>query len=358
MNISELRVLLNKFNELPKNINESTYLDLCQYPTRRFEEICSKLLSFYFSPNNEHRFKDLLLKSLFQTLPDSDNFQYSTNKIKVIEEENAEGKRIDLVIVGDNFVIGIENKITADLYNPLDIYRKRLNDYKKDFTIGIVLSIRKITKVSERRLLIDNQFVNILYSDLFLRIKQNIGFYINQCNNKYLTFLDDFIKTIENMEQNNILNPELSDFFYDNSLKLDELFALYSEFNNKIKKIQFQNLQSLKETLTQKTSHNWWIWEDWDLGCDMVINNHKIGIETQFETSSKNPLGEFRIMVTTWNLKDWNYFKEAIIAMFPDKDYEIEDGRAYLHYDKLINHELSMIEIKLMDLYNMIKEIN
>lgn len=358
MNISELRVLLDEFNGLPKNINESTYLDLCQYPTRRFEEICSRLLSFYFLPINEHRFSDLFLKSFLQILPNADKLLFSTNKIKIIEEENAEGKRIDLVIVGDNFVIGIENKITADLYNPLDIYRHRLNDYKKDFIIGVVLSIHPIKKESEKKLLIDNKFINVLYSDLFLRIKQNIGFYINQCNNKYLTFLDDFIKTIENMEQNNILNPSLSDFFYENTSKLDELFDLYSEFNSRIKKIQLQNLQSLNEAISIKTSHKWWIWEDWDFGCDMIINDHKIGIETHFKTTNKNPTGEFKIIITTWNLKDWNYFKDSIISKFPNKTYEIEDGRAYLYYDILISPELSVIEDKLFELYNRIKEIN
>lgn len=358
MDLITAQHLLNEFKILPKVINETTYLEMCRYPTRRFEEICSRILGFFFLPTNEHRLNDLLVKSILQSLPNPDMFQYTNHLIKVIEEEYTEGKRIDLVIVGDNFILGIENKISAILNNPLEIYRKRLEDYKKEHTIGIVLSNTLIKKEAEKLLLEKNEFVNILYSDLFQHIKQNLGFYLNQCNSKYLTFLDDFIKTIENMTGNNILNPDLEDFFYDNSLYLDELIKLYEIFNNRIGRIRLQNLQSLKENLSISTSHVWEIWEDWDLFCEILINNHKILIETQFKTINKNPIGEFKIEITTMNLASWNYFKDSIESRFPNKKHEIIDGRAFVHFDTIINPELPTIENILIALFNELKSIN
>ena len=97
LTIEEIDDILNSFSILPKNINEPTYLELCKYPKRRFEEICSSLLQFYFDPNKEHGLGDLLISSLMDKIKNKNqNFEY--NNIKIYREENAEGKRIDLLI--------------------------------------------------------------------------------------------------------------------------------------------------------------------------------------------------------------------------------------------------------------------
>ncbi len=358
MDLSKIESILSDFSTLPKEVLQPTYLDLCQYPTRRFEEICSRLLAFYFQPLNEHKLNDLVLKSLIECLNSQKQFNYLANRFTVIEEENAEGKRIDLVLIGDNFIIGIENKIFANLYNPLEIYMERLIKYKKELTIGVVLSLRKISKESEKELLLKSGFHNITYSTLINQLKINIGNYLIQCDNKYLIFFNDFISTIENMEQNNILNSGLTSFFYENSDKLDELFELYDEFNKRIKSIQFQNIQSMKEEIIKQTNHNWRIWEDWDLGCDFIVNNHKLGIESYFEKSKSNPLGKFFITITTWNLTDWHYFKDTLISQFPDKNFQINNNRAELSYETLFDQETDVISGVLIELFNKIKNIN
>jgi hypothetical protein len=56
--------LLRKFAKLPKEEKEMTFLELCHYPGERFEEICSRILEFFFQPNNKHGFRDLWFKSL------------------------------------------------------------------------------------------------------------------------------------------------------------------------------------------------------------------------------------------------------------------------------------------------------
>jgi hypothetical protein len=64
MEVKEIDQLLIDFDTLPKTAKQPTYLELCKYPGRRFEEICSRLLCFYLAPNKEHQFKDLFLRSL------------------------------------------------------------------------------------------------------------------------------------------------------------------------------------------------------------------------------------------------------------------------------------------------------
>ena len=54
MNIDKAFEILDKFKGLPKNYPEPTFLEITHYPKRRFEEICSRILSFYFNPAKEH----------------------------------------------------------------------------------------------------------------------------------------------------------------------------------------------------------------------------------------------------------------------------------------------------------------
>ncbi|MFD2246645.1 PD-(D/E)XK nuclease family protein [Pontibacter ruber] len=354
---AELEQLIDEFSSLPKFVQQPTYLELCQYPYRRFEEICSKLLSFYLQPTNEHGLNDLFINCLTQLVQGYSSLQYRSDQLQIIVEDNADGKRIDIVIVGENFVIGIENKIDASLYNPLDIYRKKLESYKKESVVGVVLTLRKIQRKSEVDWMKANGFTNITYSDLFNSVKQNIGFYLNQSSDKYFIYLKDFMATMENMEGSNILNQPLSDFFFDNSDKIDELVHLYEEFNNRIVQIQNQHISSLQEAISDRTGHKWWVWGGFDLGCSFTINNHKIGIETHFKRAKRNPIGKYIIQITTWNIKDWNYFREKVVSLLPNCAYETSNGRAFLTFDVLINPDEDQIVDKLEEVFHIVQKV-
>ena len=64
---------------------------------------------------------------------------------------------------------------------------------------------------------------------------------------------------------NTILNEELSNFFYDNSHKIDDLINLYNQYNNKTLARQLERIAYIKEKIVELTSNNkWWLWEGWD----------------------------------------------------------------------------------------------
>lgn len=104
-------------------------MDICQMGGDRFEERCSQVLRFYFSPDAPHKLRGLFLNSLLEhlNLLDNPDFRYDITTTKVLTEEATEDrKRIDITIVTDNFVVAIENKIWADLYNPLESYTNHI----------------------------------------------------------------------------------------------------------------------------------------------------------------------------------------------------------------------------------------
>lgn len=352
----ELEFLLNEFDRHPKIVHHPTYLELCQYPYRRFEEIASRLLSFYFKPTREHGLKDLFIKSLLQTINLDSQLEYREEQVKILMEDNAEGKRIDIVILGDNFVIGIENKIYASLYNPLDSYQKRLQSYHKKHTIGIVLSLNKIQQLNEISKMQEHGFINVLYSDVFTSVKQNIGFYLNNSSDKYFIYLKDFITTFENMEDNNLLDEPLSGFFLNNSEKVDELIKLYNDFNNRVVQKQNEFISLLGEKISERTKQTWNIWGGFDLFCKFNINDHELGIETHFKKTKSSPVGQFNILITTWNLNDWEFFRDSILAIFPGIPVEInKDKRAIATYKSLIDADEDQILNELQYVYNEVK---
>ena len=153
------------------------------------------------------------------------------------------------------------------------------------------MSLNKITKKHEKKLIKENGFESYTYIELFEVLKRKVGNYITDSKNKYLIFLYDFIKTIENMKNDNSLNNELSNFFFSNSNKIDNLIDLYNNHNEKILRIRKNRIGELKEMIIQQTNDKkWWAWQGYDLGYnDFNENKPKIGIESWYKTTKRNP---------------------------------------------------------------------
>lgn len=355
ISIEEIGELLKEFDTLPKAIKQPTYLELCRYPYNRFEEICSRLLCYYLSPINEHGFKDLFLRSLLEILQPSNEFHYRFDSIKVILEEYADGKRLDILIQSDDFVIGIENKITASLYNPLDIYKNHISLYHEN-KFCVVLSLRRLSS-EELTFLNNNNFVNLTYSEYFGRIKLNLGKYINDGNSKYLIFMTDFIQTIENMNGQNILNRELSDFFYDNSIRIKSLIELYEEYNRRTTAMQNERIAYIKEKISEKTKVAWTVFEEVDLiYAEFNVNKPSIGIEASFESTKGNAFGKFNVYITMWTLDAWNYYGKIILNKFPTKTLNTVDHWTIL-IDTISDNDEDKILKKLVEIYDYLYEL-
>ena len=93
--------ILKKFSRFPIPEDESTFLDLCHYSGERFEEICSRILEFYFQPNNKHGFRNLWFKSLCQLIgyECDDAFEMKSRTEEYTYGAKEKNKRIDMVEV-------------------------------------------------------------------------------------------------------------------------------------------------------------------------------------------------------------------------------------------------------------------
>jgi len=353
--------LVEEFNKLPKIIPQATYLEICRYPNNRFEEICSRILCFYFKPSNEHGFNDLFLQTLFELISDNKEILYKSEQIEVLNEAYSEGKRLDILIKSPDFVIGIENKISAPINNPLDKYSEQISHYHQKNIFKVILSVKKITNKNKLKYIKSNGFKVVYYSDFFEKIKQNVGKYISQANQKYLIFIYDFIQTIENMTGDTFNNNKLFQFFSQNSEQIDELLRMYKRHEERILELQCNRISELMHNIKNSTGANWWAWQGWDLGCDSFNKNTdkpRIGIESSYKQKGNDPLGEFKIYITTWHLKDFVPYEDALVKLFPDHFLDkTKEGRVYLHMDIIENDNEELILQKLQEYYNLLHNV-
>lgn len=227
-----------------------TYMEILKVNNR--EVPFSNLLAFFFRPNEKHGLNDIFIKALLNTkcseliansslikdnLLVANGFGFENieniigNNVKVIveqpttQEQNLlksplNKKRIDILIVAQNFLICIEFKINHDLNNPLNEYKnfiiENYSDKRKYYVI--LTPFRKEIKNNAKN---NIEFKQVILSHFIENVKNSLppDFKTNLTTNKYYDYFIDFIQTIENRKikyERNIffenLNKELKQY--------------------------------------------------------------------------------------------------------------------------------------------------
>ena len=212
--LAEFENLLASFDLLPKAEKKpfTTLLEIANYP--RSELACSNILAFFLNPDEEHKLGGLVLDSLLEAAAFTERISpVSSHSVEIIREERTDSnKSIDLVVVGETFVVGIENKIYAEAYNPFEEYKKRLEDIAKEKGIPlqqvfkILLSLRQEKEIGG--------FIPLTYDKFFSVLRDRIGHKILNADHRCWVYLLDFITTIQNLQKREAqMNKESLDFF-------------------------------------------------------------------------------------------------------------------------------------------------
>ena len=191
-----------------------------------YENPISEILSFFLDPNECHGFKDLILSAL--------NYACKIDPCHncLVEpprrEKGTDHGRIDIVLIGSDFVTVIENKIRHSLNNPFDDYEKYINqNYSGKKINKVLLSVSKENTV--------NGWISVSYSLFIENVKKNISEYIfaNQYS-KWLVLLREFILNIEQECGMNSMNIEEFKFIKNNYHQICNLILLKGEFIDEI----------------------------------------------------------------------------------------------------------------------------
>ena len=237
----EFRVLLQGFTKLNlKEPPESTFLEIVG--KSHLENVWSRILAFYFDPNKVHKMKDMLIKSLFDSIGKAKVLHSLGGYIVHPEFPTKKGNRIDIVIETSEFVIGIENKVNSSLDNDLEDYAntiKTLANGKEAYCIVL----------SKNKNIMHSGFENLTYENFINSIKRNIGNYHSHANTKYFIFFLDFIDNIEkNLNIINMINdPNAMRFFIENAQTIQKLIEKHNQINGELDR----NLYLLQDKLSK-----------------------------------------------------------------------------------------------------------
>ncbi len=204
----KLKKLMSEFKRLPRRLtDEPTLLEISKFP--HYENVCSNILAFYLSPEEPHQLDNVVLCSLLRAA--GVKVDDSMLQVEWIGREvgTKAGGRLDLLVETNAYIIGIENKIWATVNNDLSDYYLTLVKYgenKKRNPIGLLLSLKPIEPPE------GSLFKNVIYQQFFDVLLREIGPYAVSGNRKYVEYLFDFVRTIQNLTRDRMIDHEFLNF--------------------------------------------------------------------------------------------------------------------------------------------------
>lgn len=221
----------------PKPVNKrKSFLEIANVP--HYENVISNFYSFYLDKNEEHKFGELFLKSLYDIIAEKTNKQIEFDNYSVYTEVSTKNDgRIDILIEDEdekNAII-IENKIYHTLNNDLIDYWKSVKATNNN-KIGIVMTLEELETNNPN-------FINITHKQYIKKIKSNIGYYLNGCDDRHLLFIKDLFENILNLTSNKSDMSDTLKFYYEHKDKIHEL----SEFKEQAKQHFYNSVNELKK---------------------------------------------------------------------------------------------------------------
>jgi hypothetical protein len=180
--------LLLTYKALPGRARGKTFMEVAGF----HETLWSRILGFYLHPMEEHGLGDLVLAA-FLSMAERSAVRINPERVRVIPEQvTASGKRIDLIVTGENFTVCIENKISHRLHNDLGDYARHIEQrHNSEAMINVLLSPRPIQEPPK----LDGNFRNFTYQQLWNSVNERIGRDSGTVGKKWLTCLIDFMET-------------------------------------------------------------------------------------------------------------------------------------------------------------------
>ena len=225
---SRLAELVREFKKVPSApLRPGTYLETAGYP--HFENVISNLLAFFLNPLRDHGLGRLFLDSLLDPLALGDVVPVSIER----EEVTGDGTRVDLLIDCQDHVIGIENKVFAPVYNPLDSYWAHVTRMAGERRpVLVLLSLREPPPATLP------SFVSVVtYEPFMARVRQRLGTHAGEAPAQYLVFALDLVKTMENLLRGGSMDPAIVKLFSDHHNDVAALLGVAKRFNGELRSV-------------------------------------------------------------------------------------------------------------------------
>ena len=221
--------LLDEFHELPPRAERRpTFMEIAGCAHR--ENACSDILAFFFDPGRPHGLGALFLEALAQ-VGGIQNQEAMTSDVSVGREVSTKaGNHIDLLIQSDSHAILIENKIWASIDNPFGDYAAHLDSLKKAHQYKFLLTLKT------HREDVGHGFKNITHEQLVKEIRRLLGNCVTRADARYLTFMLDFLNSLDNLQGGIVMDPEFLDFLKSHGNDVEKLLIRIRTFKQELRK--------------------------------------------------------------------------------------------------------------------------
>ncbi len=308
-----------------------------------YENPISDIIAFFIDPREEHQFETLLLSTIF-TLLNHKHMNLDQGTVELVEREavTPAGNRIDLVVVGGEWVLVIENKIYHDLLNPLKDYENYITSKYPDKTpYYAILSINQVNGIP-------SPWENILYQDFIIEIKNQAGPYMFHSQSaKWSFFLQDFLLNIEEMIGDVKVDREMIEFVQKNYNKILNLIEVKDNYIETIKKEFTKIIHEVSTTNVTEKVHNWsrrvairfYCQELWGKQTNLVLvlfpeGDYKIYYYVYGIEEGKQEIENRKLQATGY--KQWKEGKGSILCYKTEQRYDIESARK--EFKRMVQH--------------------
>ncbi len=253
--LSRYEALLEKIKGLPSQPDAETSI-FGIGSKGYFENPTTDILAFFCDDNGDHGLNALVLESLVQCLPESVNsIDCSLCSSPEREVTTESGKRIDLLLEGDEWVIVLENKIYHHQNNPFDDYEAFVSGGKQRFKnkmpIFVVLSPSGDVPQDY------SQWHGVSYPKLIQAIKDNLSqHFFSQPLNKWVILLREFILHLETLMTTQTTPEETLEFVLEHLVDIQKLQELKtSAINDYHQELQQLIQNELGQTVNIRLHH-------------------------------------------------------------------------------------------------------
>jgi hypothetical protein len=331
----EIEKFLNKY-EISSTEELPNFFQIAGFP--HYENVFSNVLAFLIEKD------DLIYKAILESINIKDT---NDEVIEVTREERTRSyKRIDIIIRTEKRIIGIENKIEADLYNDTDDYYAYLNNEAKTNEKEVICLILSKYKIKN----IPKHYKNITHKDLSSNINKYSKEISNKLAPKYSILLYEFLDNINYLERGTIMNDKFIQLLKNDSYNekinniLDNYFKLRKEMENNAKRI----IAALDFDKNFKHKHVYTVHNDIGYFCIIAVLEKYIGSK-DYNVVIDVAVMPFSYSFNIFNRKHIydNKFYSFIKGIIPDynKNYEIREERIYYKHEIPISNYNQLIEI-------------
>ena len=261
-------------------------MEIAGFP--HYENVCSNILKYFIDPQKEHGLTNLVLNSVLECINENIELSSECESVSVMREVvTKNSKRLDLLVISNNYVIGIENKIYHILNNDLSEYRETIQSYcnNQKKPICVVLSLRRLNNASDIELMNRNGFINITHAEIFRKVRSKSGHYFNVSNSTYYSYLNDFMTTIENLTAKPKEEVMLNNYFKQNYTTIEDLVSKYEDYKNSIKRQISILEEAVSKDICAPAADRQWRYKDNCLVHDYSIGEAKIAIDAYVNVS-------------------------------------------------------------------------